>query len=407
MRRTISVSSLSSLLMTLTFVIQSHASTPLAGRLEQIHGQVMGLEDRLIGNLRSQKQAQNNLKYIQSLLKLQKEERILGKKRILELESTLGELESRRTEIKEKLQIHRKSIRRLLIAIAKASHVEGVESIAGKSLSRFDLLPLAEQEKLEAPRRKVLANLVARGLKEMEVMKIDLADAENLESRIQDEKQQLAFLFQDLDEREGVLRLNQQLQVDLLRKNQEDRIVQLENYRKLKSAELQVQQLINAFNARKELERATEDERQATVSSESNSASRYGAFYLLKGKLPLPILGGKVLTSFGKTFDPHSRLYIFKKGIDIATQKNEPVRAISSGKVAFSGELPNYGRVTIVDHGDHFYSLCAHLGSLGKKVGDSVVAGEVLGSTDDLGTPVYFEIRARNVAVNPLQWISN
>jgi septal ring factor EnvC (AmiA/AmiB activator) len=63
--------------------------------------------------------------------------------------------------------------------------------------------------------------------------------------------------------------------------------------------------------------------------------------------------------------------------------------------------------VTIIDHGDHFYSLVAHLGDLRRKVGESVQAGDVIGLTDAQGTPVYFEIRARNVAVNPLQWVSN
>ena len=63
--------------------------------------------------------------------------------------------------------------------------------------------------------------------------------------------------------------------------------------------------------------------------------------------------------------------------------------------------------MTIVDHGEHFYSLCAHLGDLKGKAGDPVAAGDVLGTSDQAGNPVYFEIRARNDAVNPLQWVSN
>jgi septal ring factor EnvC (AmiA/AmiB activator) len=114
-----------------------------------------------------------------------------------------------------------------------------------------------------------------------------------------------------------------------------------------------------------------------------------------------------VISSFGRSFDPKSRLYIFKKGIEIASAKSAGVRAVSAGKLAYSGELPEYGRVAIVDHGEHFYSICAHLGELKKKAGESVAAGDLIGLTDESGTPVYFEIRARNVAVNPLQWISN
>ena len=118
-------------------------------------------------------------------------------------------------------------------------------------------------------------------------------------------------------------------------------------------------------------------------------------------------VGGKVISAFGRVFDPKSRLYIFKKGIDISAAKNAQVRTVSAGKIAYSGELRDYGRVTIVDHGDHYYSLYAHLGEMTRKAGDPVEAGELIGITDESGTPMYFEIRARNVAVNPLQWVSN
>jgi septal ring factor EnvC (AmiA/AmiB activator) len=358
----------------------------LAGRLESIHHQEVALEQRLIEGARDQKLAQTNLKYLRALIKLRREERELGKKRIGELEKTVQELEARKADLAAKINERKKYIHQFLMAIQRDS-----------------LHPNPEREKTEALRLKVLANLVGRGLKEMEMVKIDLADAYKLEERIDEERSQLNSLMQDLDEQEGVLRLNQQIQAEMLRKNQGERLAQLENYRKLKNAEGRVQTLINEFNSRKELQRTVEAEQSL------GRANGRGAFAELKGRLGLPLAGGKILSAFGKAFDPKSRLYVFKKGIEIASTegKTQPVQAIYNGKIAFSGELPNYGRVAIVDHGDHFYSLCAHLGSLEKKAGDVVAAGETLGLTDDLGTPVYFEIRARNVAVNPLQWVSN
>ena len=113
-----------------------------------------------------------------------------------------------------------------------------------------------------------------------------------------------------------------------------------------------------------------------------------------------------MLTAFGRAFDSRSKLFIFKKGIDIQAGSEQAVQAIFAGKVAYSGELPDYGRVAIIDHGNHFYSLCAHLGELSKKAGEPVAAGDAIGLTDKTGV-VYFEIRSRNVAVNPLQWFSD
>jgi septal ring factor EnvC (AmiA/AmiB activator) len=129
------------------------------------------------------------------------------------------------------------------------------------------------------------------------------------------------------------------------------------------------------------------------------------SFAKAKGKLPFPV-SGNVVGRFGKTFDKASGLNVFKKGIEIASRASTDIRAISPGKIVYAGELPTYGRLTILDHGDHFYSICGHLGELTKKVGDSVAMGEKIGASDSSGTPVYFEIRAKNIPVDPMQWIA-
>jgi septal ring factor EnvC (AmiA/AmiB activator) len=399
----------------LTGVPWASAAPPGAGavpryaeQLDSIRTRATELEDALIQNQSSQKQAHANLKRLQSLIKLRQEEHDLGRRRLAELEATVVELETRRENLNEKLRLQRDSVRRLLAAIEASlrgapdgSAVSNGEALA-PSVDRIETFVRAEEtEKLEAPRRKLMANLVSHGLKELEMLHVDLEDSDQLGSKIQEEKQQLAYLFQDLDEKESVLELNRQLQAELLHKSHEDRLAQLENYRKLKSSQAQVEQLIQDFNARRELEHSTDTERMVSKMMER------GAFAQLKGRLQLPVESGKVISSFGRAFDPKSKLYIFKKGVDILAGKSQAVRAIFAGKVAYSGDLPEYGQVTIIDHGGHFYSLCAHLGRLDRKAGDPVAAGDSIGLTDDSGTPVYFEIRARNVAVNPLQWVSN
>ncbi len=360
--------------------------------LTAVRAKVASMEQSLLDGLHARKQARQNGRKLRVLLKLQRQEKALGLQRMKELESTVDELETRRMALNEGIRTQQAAIRKSLRALSKSflDDVPNAPSMKGFS-GHFP-----EEEKLEAPRRKVLANLAHRGLREIEALKADLEDADRLEGHIQEEKQQLAYLFQDLKEEESVLVFHQQLQEDFLKKKRSERIAQLENYHRLKSAEAQVEGMIGNFNARKELERAAEEEKRMTQ----------GVFAQLKGKLGLPVADGKVISAFGRAFDPRSRLYVFKKGIDIVAGKDEPVYAISSGKIAYSGQLPNYGQVEIIDHGQHFYSLCAHLGSLMKKPGDFVAAGETIGTTDDAGTPIYFEIRDRNIAVNPLQWVS-
>jgi septal ring factor EnvC (AmiA/AmiB activator) len=363
-------------------------SARLSEKLVSLRGNVLSLQQSLIDGLKEQKAAKENLKKIKKLLALQHEERELGRKRIQELETTIGELESRRGVIRERIASQKKIIRLSLIELHR-------------SLSEDPkTLRLPENEVIEAPRRKVLSNMVDRSLREIETLKADSEDVDHLQARIQEEEQQLTYLFQDLKEQESVLELNRQLQVDILKKKHAERLSQLDNYRALKSAEAQVEKLISDFNARIELEQNVENERVIS------KAMMQGAFARLKGSLPLPV-PGKIASQFGRSFDSQSNLQVFKKGIEIAASKKSEVRAISAGKIAYAGVLPNYGTIAIVDHGDHFYSLCGHLGTVSRQVGDCVKAGDVIGMSDDAGTPVYFEIRARNIPVNPLQWVSN
>ncbi len=365
-------------------------TTSLADELAGIQSQISILEQGLLSEENSRVQAKGQIKKIRKLLILQKKERDLGKKRLIELQKTVVALEARQKALYEKIDFQERGVRRYLTTIQKSYQEPVTEP--------FHFL---DHERLEAPRRKVLGNRVDLGLQELEILRADLFDAHQLEIKIQEEKQQLAYLFQTLKEQESVLELNRQLQVDVLRKKQNEKMTQLKNYRKLKNAEAQVEALIKDFSARVELERSVEMEKgvsQAMIQS---------PFFKLKGHLCLPVVGGKILSAFGKSYDPLSGLTIFKKGIDVLAAGKEKVKAISVGKIAYSGEMPHYGKVVIIDHGDHFYSLYAHLGRTLKKTNEPVLKGEGIGLTSDSGTPLYFEIRARNVAVNPLQWVLN
>lgn len=367
----------------------SGAALPqLSERMKQVRSQIGALEQSLIEGLKEQRQAKANLAKLRRLIELQEEERTLGQRRIQELEQAVGDLEERRGLLREKVLVQSRAIRVELKDLNRSMN----------EVPRTVRLP--EREKIEAPRRKVLSRMVDRRLKEIEVFKVDLEDADRLEAKIREERAQLEYVVQELQEQKGIMELSRDLQVDLLKKRQADRVQQLEAYRKLRGAEMQVERLLGEFNARKELEHAQEVEKVAS------HAMKEGQMSQLQGRLPLPVVG-KVVSSFGRQLDQQSGLYVFKKGIEIEASPRQAVKSVSPGKVVYSGELTGYGRVTIIDHGRQVYSLCARLSELQKKTGDYVALGDVIGESDASGKPVYFEIRSRNVAVNPLQWVTN
>lgn len=140
--------------------------------------------------------------------------------------------------------------------------------------------------------------------------------------------------------------------------------------------------------------------------SERPATSGFGA---LKGKLPLPT-DGHIEVGYGDVLNPKFNTVTLHKGLDIRARAGTPVRAVAPGKVVFAGWLRGYGNLLIVDQGNGFHTLDAHLARFAKQVGDAVEAGEVLGEVGDSGSLkgafLYFEIRDKGEAVDPSAWLS-
>jgi lipoprotein NlpD len=105
-------------------------------------------------------------------------------------------------------------------------------------------------------------------------------------------------------------------------------------------------------------------------------------------------------------FSPDTRHY----GVDIAANPNESVLATLDGTVIFSGYTAETGYVLEIQHNRDLVSVYKHCGSLLKKVGDKVSAGEVValvGNTGALsnGPHLHFELWRKGQALNPEKYI--
>lgn len=124
-----------------------------------------------------------------------------------------------------------------------------------------------------------------------------------------------------------------------------------------------------------------------------------------KGKFPWPIKG-TLLQRFGQNREGA----MAARGILIKGESGTPVQAISTGRVIYADWLKGYGWVIVLDHGAGFMSLYGHNQSLLKQPGDNVNPGESIalvgasGGQADAG--LYFEIREKGEAVNPLLWLT-
>ena len=123
----------------------------------------------------------------------------------------------------------------------------------------------------------------------------------------------------------------------------------------------------------------------------------YGLYFKgHKGSLSLPVHGNVITENHGR-------------GIIIEAPQDSPVRAVFSGRVIYSGWFEGYGNIIILDHGDKYYTVCAHTSKVLKRINERVTKGEIIALVGDSGSirdpGLYFEIRHRGKPENPLEWL--
>ncbi|QLB20688.1 hypothetical protein A6B43_03710 [Vespertiliibacter pulmonis] len=111
---------------------------------------------------------------------------------------------------------------------------------------------------------------------------------------------------------------------------------------------------------------------------------------------------GRVITGFSSAEGGN-------KGLDIAGNKGQPVKAAAAGKVVYAGNsLQGYGNLIIIKHNDDFLSAYAHNDSMKVDEQDTVKAGETiatLGSTGTNSNKLHFEIRYQGKSVDPARYL--
>lgn len=125
-----------------------------------------------------------------------------------------------------------------------------------------------------------------------------------------------------------------------------------------------------------------------------------GGFATARGRLLLPIAGRAEVS-------PARREGTEGPGLEIRASAGSPVRAVFAGRVAFADRYGPYGRIVILDHGDHYYTVSGNLDEIEVKIGQDVGAGERIGTVGDdgRGSMLYFEVRHGPHTVAPEAWL--
>jgi len=119
---------------------------------------------------------------------------------------------------------------------------------------------------------------------------------------------------------------------------------------------------------------------------------------------------GWLTGTFGGRSDPFSGEPAFHQGLDISTEKGQPVFATADGTVEAASYTGDYGNLIVIRHGFGLVTRYGHLSAFAVKPGRTVKRGDVIGYVGATGRAtgahLHYEILANGQLINPLRLLT-
>ena len=119
---------------------------------------------------------------------------------------------------------------------------------------------------------------------------------------------------------------------------------------------------------------------------------------------------GWLTGTFGGRSDPFTGEPGYHQGLDISTEKGQPVFATADGVVDAAAYTGDYGNLIVIKHGFGLSTRYGHLSAFAVKPGVPVKRGDVIGYVGSTGRStgahLHYEILANGKLINPLQLLT-
>lgn len=367
--------SLALLLLLATSPLLAQDQKEVQQELSELKGQIQQTEKELKQQQKAFTKAQDLLKTAdQSLAKLARQIR-QSKAELTELQQQLQQLQLQQQQLQQSFELQKS----LLAQQVKGAFVTGQHDYTKMLLNQQD------SSKLE----RVLTYYQYLNQARMQQLK-----------QIEQTSVELKLVEQEVQTKANQ---QQQLQAQLEQQQQElteAKTSQLASVKKMKSFLTDQEQQLNYLKQNEQSLQSTLGKLKAAAIA----AKKRINLPKTKGKLPWPVQGD-ILQGYGE-----KRLAgVSSRGILIAAAEGSKVKAVADGQVIYADWLKGYGWVIVLDHGNGVMSLYGHNQTLLKKPGESVNASEsvaLVGASGGQAQPgLYFEIRQKGTAINPITWL--
>jgi septal ring factor EnvC (AmiA/AmiB activator) len=172
-----------------------------------------------------------------------------------------------------------------------------------------------------------------------------------------------------------------------------------------------LRELIETLETQLAAARSAESNAQRPVPEENRLAAPI-PFKAMAGKLRLPA-AGSLSGGFGESDGAGGSLF----GDIVTTQSGAIVTAPADGVVLYAGPFRSYGQLLILNAGDGYHVVLAGMGRISVSLGQSVLAGEPVGTmgearlasavsigTENTAPELYIEFRKDGKPVDPAPW---
>lgn len=311
---------------------------------------------------------------------------------LTDLEVRLKGLQAEQDEIQERLGVDRDSMADLILALQRIRRVppEALLARPGAPLETAQSAMLLQT---------ILPELYGRA----EGLKKDLNRLAVIVETVEKDKAQLTTKTVALTQKQKEMTAMLDTRQKEYRRTQNDVAQREAEIKQISTRAGGLKDLIEELG-RREQERRTAVAAAATTTARATRAPRRDSMPKAgSGQLPV---SGIVRARYGERDEIGAKL----EGIRIEARNGALVVSPMGGIVRYSGDFRNYGNMVIIEHPGNYHSLVAGLARIDTVVGQSVTAGEpigTLGGSSGAKPALYYELRLNGQPINPARKIGD
>ena len=121
-----------------------------------------------------------------------------------------------------------------------------------------------------------------------------------------------------------------------------------------------------------------------------------------------PVKNPKVVSGFGMRYHPVYKILRRHTGVDLIGKRGQPIYATADGTVSSENPGSGYGISVVINHGNGYQTIYAHLSKANVRPGQKVKRGAVIGQMGSSGLAsgvhLHYEVVKNGQKVNPVHF---